>query len=246
MEKLAGFYDLIQPGKIVEFGCGGGAILQKLQESFPDSLIVGLDISWEKVHAAKGKRLPNVALLVAPAQAQVFLENSIDSALLIKVLHEIISINGEDAGLRSIEIAHSVLKPGGILITQDHLRPKPSQVTFKFEDQRPKQRLLRFAEKFVGRPIQLEQISENKYRLDISDAMEFLTKYEELDCAWEMKEIHFPWRQKDFKEALLQQGFSLMREETCGARPIPLPEGLRCDSEILRKDIITAARKVDE
>jgi SAM-dependent methyltransferase len=245
MDKLADFYDLIQPGKIVEFGCGRGGLLEALQESFPDSFIVGLDVYLEQIYAAKAKGLPNVKLLVALAQNQVFLKNSFDTALFASVMHEIISINGKNTCLKSIEAAHSVLKSGGILIIKDHLRPKPHQVTFEFEDQTLKQRLLRFAEKFVGRRILLEQILENKCRLDISDAMEFLTKYEDLDDEWEMKEIHFPWREKDFEEALLQQGFNLIRRETYGARPISLPEGLRCDSEILRKDIIIAGRKGD-
>ena len=246
MDKLAGFHDLIHPGRIVEFGCGGGALLEALRNSFPDSLIVGLDISPEHVHAARTKGLPNVKLLVALAQNRVFIKNSFDTALFVDVIHEIISISGEEAGLRSMEVAHSVLKPGAVLIIKDHLRPKRRLVTFAFEDQKLQERLMRFAESFIGRRIQLEQISDDKFRLDISDAMEFLTKYMDLDSGWEMREIHFPWREKDFEETLIQQGFGLIRKEIYGVRPISLPDGLSCESEILRSHIIIAARKTDE
>jgi len=246
MDRLAGFHDLIRSGSIAEFGCGSGAVLEALHTSFPDSLIVGLDISPEQVHAARAKGLPNVKLLVALAQDQVFLKRSFDTALFVDVIHEIISISEEEAGLRSIQIAHSVLKPGGVLIIKDHLRPKRRRVTLTFEDQELQERLLRFAASFIGRCIHLEQISDDKFRLDISDAMEFLTKYQDLDSDWEMREIHFPWREKDFEEALIQQGFSLIRKETCGVRPISLPAGLCCESEILRSDIIMAARKIDK
>ena len=56
------FMEFVKEGKIIEFGCGGGALLEQLHCQFPTSLIVGVDVSWEALNSANEKALDNVII----------------------------------------------------------------------------------------------------------------------------------------------------------------------------------------
>src|SRR6185503_20736951 len=47
--------DFVKPGTIVEIGPGGGVVLDLLEQRFPDSEIIGVDLSREVVAALEGR-----------------------------------------------------------------------------------------------------------------------------------------------------------------------------------------------
>lgn len=50
----------VKSGKIVEFGCGSGFVLEVLSMDFADSIIVGVDKSMERLEKVVEKGLKNV------------------------------------------------------------------------------------------------------------------------------------------------------------------------------------------
>jgi SAM-dependent methyltransferase len=127
--------ELITPGRIVEIGPGGGVVLDLLEQRFPTSEIIGVELSrnvvdaleqrarvrgsrWRVVHGAAEQ----LGELVAPA---------IDSVVLCSTLHEIYSYTEPRFTLgsvqRVIQAAFAALVPGGRIVIRDGVRPPPGR-----------------------------------------------------------------------------------------------------------------------
>ena len=200
----------IRPGKIVEYGCGSGFVLEFLASEFPDSLIVGIDRSAERLAAVAAKGLPNVLAVKADISHDIFPGCIFNTALFVGVLHEIFSGHGEVGVLDILRQARSALHGQGAVIIQDFLRPAPRFVEMSFKNEVAHSRFLRFAAEFRPRPIKYETIRDG-VRLEIADAVEFLSKYHsqsEEDWNHEMDETHFFCTEDGFRDL----------SETCGFR----------------------------
>jgi SAM-dependent methyltransferase len=203
----------IKEGKIIEFGCGSGALLQVLSENFPNSFIVGLDISDTMLKLVNSRNLKNVVAVRSQAYERVFLEESFDTAIFVQVLHEIYSFAGEDKVAQAIKVASEVLKREGALIIRDTLKPKPRQVRLSFKNEKIREKFYRFVDEFKPRKIAYKAIGRDIF-LDITDALEFITKHHHPDWEAEMKECHYFFGRGQYIDVLSNLGFNIkaMRE----------------------------------
>ena len=205
----------VKEGKIVELGCGTGATLSILSKAFPRSVIVGVDRRMDRLEIANGRGLGNVIVVNGDIMQKIFPSSSFDTVIFKFSLHEVYSSNGNEGVNKALRNAHEILKDDGVLIVYDHLRPDPRKVEFRVKQDTYKVRFERFVEEFAPRKVKYEMKGE-WISLDISDCLEFLTKYRGLRWEEEMKEVHFFYTEKDFKQILTNVGFNIVHVKKYG------------------------------
>ena len=201
----------VKPGKIVEFGCGSGFVLEILAKEFPDSIIIGVDKVYQRLENVAEKNLKNVIPVNADFTQNIFPNNVFDTAMFVGTLHEVFSYHGEKEMDRVIKMGYDVLKNSGILIIQDFVAPLPKPVKMIFKNRATKNKFFRFAREFRPRKVAFKEI-EHGVEVDIRDALEFISKYrspDEDDWEEEMSEIHFFFTGKDFQKILQKTGFEV-------------------------------------
>jgi ubiquinone/menaquinone biosynthesis C-methylase UbiE len=112
-------YELVPPGarRVLDVGCGAGSDVFSLAERLgPDCLIVGVDISLERVdeaqHALRSVAL-NVRFAVADARALPFPDDGFDVVRADGLFSEI------DERVRVVRELGRVTAPGGCLLIHD-------------------------------------------------------------------------------------------------------------------------------
>ena len=211
-ERLLSLLKHSLPGKIIEFGCGGGDVLQILSKNFPESLKIGIDINRERIDKVNKRNLKNVITFLSDVGSDIFPENSFNTSIFIGVLHEICSYQGREQVTNAIKNAYNVLKKNGRLLIGDFLKPESKQVDLIFKNDKAYNKFSRFANEYEVRKITYEKI-RNKVILDIVDAVEFLSKYfspTEEDWKEEMKEAHFSLTMDDYRNELEKAGFEIV------------------------------------
>lgn len=211
-ERLLSLLKHTLPGKIIEFGCGDGDVLQILSKNFQESLIVGIDINRERIDKVNKRNLKNVIVFQSDTGSDIFPENSFNTAIFIGVLHEIFSYQGKEQVNNAIKNAHKVLKKNGRLLISDFLKPESKQVDLIFKNNKTYNKFSRFANEYKVRKITYEKIG-NKIILDTVDAVEFLSKYfspTEKDWKEEMGEAHFSLTMDDYSNELEKEGFEIV------------------------------------
>jgi SAM-dependent methyltransferase len=199
----------VRGGRIVEWGCGGGFVLEFLSRRFPTSTVVGVDRDGERLARVLQRQLPNVTPVRADIARGAFRAAAFDTALFVASLHEVFSSNGIEGIERAFTTTYLVLRPGSALLVQDFLRPPPKQVELGFKNERTKERFLRFAREFRPRRIAFQEAGDG-VRLDVADAVEFISKYRsrtEQDWQEEMGETHFALTEPGFRRIAERAGF---------------------------------------
>lgn len=152
---------------------------------------LGLDISVNVIEALKRKKqleghrwdvIKGDAL-----QLEEFIEpGSMDTVIFSSILHELYSYierDGARFNLHTVEAAlqsaYHVLAPGGRIIIRDGIMTEPAEQRrrIRFLEPDGMEWLLRYAEDFAGRHIEVERVSEHEAILPVNDAMEFLYTY---------------------------------------------------------------------
>ncbi len=208
---LKPLFEYVKPGRIVEFGCGNGFVLEDLSRDFPDSSILGIDRNQERLDAVVEKGLTNVETMNVDITSKISLNKSIDTALYVGVLHEVFSLSGKEKVLETLKIGHKALKDDGVLIIQDFLKPTPRLVTLIFKNQKTENMFHRFVQEFRIRTVKYEEI-EGGVKLDIGEAVEFMTKYRppsEEDWVEEMGETHHYFTKEEFHKVATEAGFAV-------------------------------------
>ncbi len=214
-KRLERLKKYIKPGSIVEFGCGSGFVLEFLSEASPETHIIGVDRLPERLEAVTERGLQNVVTVCAEIEDTIFPEGVFDTALFVNCLHEIFSEKGHEGVLRALSIAATVLRQDGVVLIEDYLKPDPQVVDLEFRDKRLLERFMRFAKEFKPRRVRYE-IEGNTVRVDVADAIEFITKHHAEDEEhWreEMRETHLFFTEDDFRRALEQVGFDVVEIE---------------------------------
>ena len=104
--------DLQKGSKILDLGCGTGALLKILEDRFPSSELTGIDLTEEMLAVAKQKLSDNVELLLGSATNLPFDSKSFDWVIMSNVIGH---LSDKKAALKE---THRVLKnPGKIVIT---------------------------------------------------------------------------------------------------------------------------------
>ena len=122
----------LRPGKIVDEGCADGALLQRVAQDFPDSDLIGVDLSAEmlaRAHEAQRAgtfggafvffKQQNLMTPVSEAQA-----DRADTIICNSTLHELWSYGAGDGTVRAyLHGKRRQLRPGGCLVIRDVVGP---------------------------------------------------------------------------------------------------------------------------
>ena len=177
--------DYVKPGKVVEIGPGGGVVLDLLEQRFPDSEIVGVDLSREVVTALEQRAKTNskrwkIVLGAAEELAQ-HVPPPVDTVVFCSILHEVYSYTEPKFSLDSvrkvIEAAFATLRPGGRIVIRDGVMPPPGtrRIRMVAPDVRPTLDL--YVAQFEGRAIKYRELEPDRVEMTSADAMEFLYTY---------------------------------------------------------------------
>ena len=177
--------DFVRPGRIVEVGPGGGVVLDLLEQRFPDSEVIGLDLSREAVAALErrahtgGKRWRVV--LGAAEELARHVPGPLDTVVFCSILHEVYSYGEPRFALASVErvvaAAFAALGPGGRLVVRDGVMPPPGTRRVRLIAPDARATLELYAAQFEGRRIAYTELAPDRVQLSAADAMEFLYTY---------------------------------------------------------------------
>lgn len=228
--------ELVKPGRIVEIGPGGGVVLDLLEQRFPTSEIIGVDLSREVVDAlahrahANGSRwrvvhgaAEQLAQLVAPP---------LDTVVFCSILHEVYSYTEPRFSLASvqrvIEAAFAALAPGGRIVIRDGVMPPPGIRRLQLTAHDAQSAFDLYVAQFEGRRIGASELPAppglRRVELSTADAMEFLYTY-----TW--GPASFPYEVRELYGILTYDDYVAHLIAWCGgdsaARAIALPPELR-------------------
>jgi SAM-dependent methyltransferase len=113
-------------GKIVDVGCGTGALINLLAKNFPESDIIGIEATRKFYEYCKLQDYSNpfVFFYRRNIMDQNFKNNTINSFIYSSVLHEVYSYIGEKELVKVLEHTHNQLLDGGRIIIRDVVGPE--------------------------------------------------------------------------------------------------------------------------
>ncbi len=103
----------IRPARLIDIGCGPGAFLQRVQDSFPDIQLNGLDLSEEMIRETRA-RLSDTAVAAVGDAEQMPLAGSQFQAVTCNM-----SIHHYPHPQKAVNEMHRILEPGGSLLLND-------------------------------------------------------------------------------------------------------------------------------
>jgi SAM-dependent methyltransferase len=225
--------DYVKPGRIVEIGPGGGVVLDLLEAKFPDSEVIGVDLSQEVITALQaraktGNHRWRVVLGAAEVLPELVPPSSVDSVIFCSILHEVFSYTERDGSKFHLESVRDViraawatLEPGGRIVIRDGVMPPAGtrRIRFLAPDARPTFDL--YVAQFEGRKIRFEELLPDRVQLSAPDAMEFLYTY-----TWGA--ASFPYEVRELYGILPYDEYvAKLVEWVGGAKVVEIPAHLR-------------------
>jgi SAM-dependent methyltransferase len=207
-----------RPGRIVEIGPGGGVVLDLLETRFPNSEIIGVDISSSVIEHLETRRSTERHRWQAK-QADAFqlgqhLElESVDTIIFCSVLHEIFSYVETDGRRynfgsvrRILQAAFQCLKPGGRILIRDGVLPPPGECVLEFLQPQAKEFFELYAQQFQARDVRFDALGDTRVRVSTWDAAEFLLKYTwgPASFPYEIREQYCVLEYDAYREAMLE------------------------------------------
>lgn len=176
---------------ILDIGCGGGAMISRIEELLPNKEVIGMDSCKEvidKLLIKKEKENHRWKAICGDAMElqETFENEQVDVIVFCSVLHEVFSYveyEGEKFNYntlrKTLKSAYDLLPVGGKILIRDGIMSSLTHVkrVIQFKDNEGMNFLLKYVDQFKGREIQFEVIGENKILMPINDAMEFLYTY---------------------------------------------------------------------
>lgn len=190
--------DYVVGKNIIDIGPGGGALMDLTVERFPEANVLGADIATNEVEALlkkkhKYKKPWNVikadAVNINQYEKEIgkyFNDEPVETFIFSSVIHHIFTFNEIDgSGFRhesiglALKNAFSLLKPGGRIIIRDGImsEPKNKKRIIKFKNSKDMEILDSYCQKFNGRKVSYEKLSDDSVKMLVNDAMEFLYTY---------------------------------------------------------------------
>jgi SAM-dependent methyltransferase len=134
--KFKRIRDFINPGLIVDIGCGDGTLLQRIstESGFADSELIGIEpSSWLKrdcVHKLSQGAFKQAKVHFYQAdiaKRALFPHGTVNTFIAVSLCHEIWSYEGENALRQALALIYQQLKPGGVFIIYDVISPEESE-----------------------------------------------------------------------------------------------------------------------
>ena len=176
---------------ILDIGPGGGALMDLIEEQYPQAEVTGIDIAENVIRALRQKKQSekkkwNVMQGDAFHLSGVLKPGDADTIIFCSIIHELFSYIETDgrkfnkatiAG--ALKSAFDVLSPGGRILIRDGIMTEPISLKrrIRFASDEGMNFLKRYAHDFQGRSIQYESIGRNEVLMPVNDAMEFLYTY---------------------------------------------------------------------
>lgn len=183
--------DYISGNSIIDIGPGGGALMDLIEERYPEKKVLGVDIAQNVLDGLKKKKqLENRKWDVLYGDAlnlsQYIEKGSVDTVIFCSILHELFSYieyNGKKFNHETLASAFrsvfEVLPTGGRIIIRDGIMTEPvnQKRIIRFLSEEGIQFLERYAKDFKGREIEYTVVGQNEVLMPVNDAMEFLYTY---------------------------------------------------------------------
>jgi SAM-dependent methyltransferase len=227
--KFEDIKPFVVEGKIVDAGCGTGALINLLSKEFSESDIIGIEATRKFYEYCKMQDYGNAFVFFYRRNItdQNFKENMINTFIYSSVLHEIYSYIGEKTLIKVLKNTFDQLTTGGRIIIRDVIGPenpkkmillelnqKDGKESGDIKELSTYQKFFRFAKDFIPRKIHFEKIlvdNKDLIQLTIQDAYEYLSKMTYVDN-WqsEMHEEFGFWSFPDWKKELGKIGFKIV------------------------------------
>ena len=223
----------VKPGRIVDIGCGAGAVLELADRdpALRESDLIGVEIArhlYEECMHKKAQGVYDNANVFFYRRnvlgGAVFEDRSIDTTLTFALTHEIWSYGSREKSLRAFAQAiYDHTAPGGVWINSDVCGPdgkdRPVVLRLRTDDGSAagsevselstRAKLDRFAADFRF-PFSFEPLNDTDVKLSLGDAMDFLTRKDYTDN-WlsEVQEQFCGLEFADWKALLADIGFEV-------------------------------------
>jgi SAM-dependent methyltransferase len=219
--------EFVTGNRVLELGCGSGAVLELLQGHDRTIDLVGIDLSAKLLGAAAkqlgdGVRFHRQDIFELCQHPAKLAEPKFSSVILCSALHEFATFALEhperflEAGVSPMLVAakqifglaKSLLEPGGTIIIRDGVKLEAQMLQIRFKQPELQETFWRFSDDF--RPFKLEFAAQgNLYTMQASHFYEFATKYfYQTNWDIEVGEI-FGWASgSELEKLLLETGFT--------------------------------------
>ncbi len=224
----------VMQGKIVDAGCGTGALIWHLSKNFEESDVIGIEATRKFYEFCKLQQYPNpfVYFYRKNILDQNFKDNTINTFIYSSVLHEIYSYIDKESLIKVLKNTYKQLVPGGRIVIRDVVGPENAKQKVYLELNEkdgilkgpiPKlstyAKFFQFAKDFKLRKIKYKEtvIEKKKFlELTIQDAYEFMSKMNYVEnWSSEMNEEFGFWSFSDWKRELEKIGFKIVE----GSKP---------------------------
>lgn len=216
-------------GKIVEAGCGTGALVWYLSKYFEESDIIGIELTRRFYEYCRLQQYPNPFVYFYRRNIidQNFKDSTINTFVYSSVLHEIYSYINKEALRKVLKNTYRQLAPEGRIVIRDVVGPEKAKekVLLELNEKDGKAsgdikslstyaKFYRFVKDFIPRKIKFKEKRINGKRLleiNLRDAYEFMSKMNYTNN-WqsEMHEEFGFWSFNDWKRELKNAGFEIV------------------------------------
>lgn len=183
--------DYIVGKDILDVGPGGGALMDLILENNPNLNVSGIDISENVINTLNQKKKDeqkkwNVIKGDALNLDKYLDNNSLDTIIYSSIIHELysyIEYNGKkfnhDTIIKTLKTAYNVLRSNGRIIIRDGIMTEPKDIyrIIEFNNIEDLKILDSYCHDFKGREVTYQKIDNNKVKMLVNDAMEFLYTY---------------------------------------------------------------------
>jgi SAM-dependent methyltransferase len=202
----------LKASRVLDAGCGVGAVMALINLNMPSTHVVGLDLSKHMLtHQIEDIIKHNVLLVQACMPKFPFKSGSFDAVVAVQSLSEVLCFAGEKALSDTIEKIGALLRERGVFVVLDHQSPGVDSIEVNLTSQMLQQ-LKRFQNLFEYRPFNFEVLEDGWVQIAKRDLVEFITKIWSFDTPLEkeeMEETHAPFTGEEFAGILKNHGFEI-------------------------------------
>lgn len=191
MDNKRVLVDFITGKSILDVGPGGGALMNIIEVEKKDAKILGIDISKNVIEElTKKKNTENHRWNLIEGDAlnlgNYLKKGEVDTIIYSSIIHELFSyipFNGKkfniETVIKALKSADDILNKGGRIIIRDGIKTEPINLKriIEFKNKDDMRILDNYCNDFKGRKVIYEKLSENRVKMLVNDAMEFLYTY---------------------------------------------------------------------